>query len=533
MRLHRVNPKEGYDALALRAAERARARALLDSLTEARAEIRQGGSPELLQRERALQQKLDNTAERQARLLSSTHTEEQLAAIKRETEAALTEYQEIETEIRVNSPRYAALTQPVPLSVTQIQQSVDANTLLLEYALGDEKSYLWAVAPDFIQSFELPPRKEIESATRRVYDLLTARDKTIRFEKPDERHVRVAKADIDFISSSADLSKVLLGPISSQLKNKRLLIVSEGALNYLPFAALPTPLRTTTYNPLIVEHEIVSLPSASTLSVLRRELMGRAPALKTLAVIADPVFEKQDERVKGIKPVQRNNARPKSSMDLERTINLVKADIFQSTRQSDTEDAVTIHRLRFTRREAKEILLLVPESSRFKALDFDANRTTATSAILGQYRYVHFATHGFINSAHPELSGLVLSLVNREGARQDGFLWAHEIYNLHLRAEMVVLSGCRTGLGKEIKGEGLVGLTRGFMYAGAARVVVSLWDISDEASAELMAHLYKAILKEQKTPAAALRIAQIEILKERRWQAPYYWAAFVLQGEPR
>jgi CHAT domain-containing protein len=192
-----------------------------------------------------------------------------------------------------------------------------------------------------------------------------------------------------------------------------------------------------------------------------------------------------------------------------------------------------IHRLPFTRLEANHILAMVPEADRLKALDFDASRATATSPVLGQYRYLHFATHGFLNAAHPELSGIVLSLVNRQGVEQDGFLWAHEVYNLRLPVEMVVLSGCRTGLGKEIKGEGLVGLTRGFMYAGSARVLVSLWDIDDQASAELMAHLYKAVLKEHMPPSAALRAAQIEILREKRWQAPYYWAAFVLQGEPR
>ena len=175
----------------------------------------------------------------------------------------------------------------------------------------------------------------------------------------------------------------------------------------------------------------------------------------------------------------------------------------------------------------------MPETDRLKALDFDANRAIATDPGLGQYRYVHIATHGFLNTAHPELSGIVLSLINHQGAEQDGFLWANEVYNLRLPAEMVVLSGCRTGLGKEIKGEGLAGLTRGFMYAGSKRVLVSLWDISDEASAELMARLYKAMLKEHMSPAAALRAAQIQTMKDNRWQAPYYWAAFVLQGEPR
>jgi CHAT domain-containing protein len=144
---------------------------------------------------------------------------------------------------------------------------------------------------------------------------------------------------------------------------------------------------------------------------------------------------------------------------------------------------------------------------------------------------VHFATHGFLNSLHPELSGIVLSLVNENGEPQDGFLRLHEVYNLSLPAELVVLSACQTGLGKQIKGEGLVGLTRGFMYAGAARVVVSLWNVNDEATAELMKRFYQAMLREGQRPAAALRAARISMWKEERWQVAYYWAAFVLQGE--
>ena len=535
MRLHRLKPLEGYDSLALQASERARARTLLDSLAEARADIRQGVAPELLQRERALQQRLDASAEQQARLSSGSHTDEEMAALKKETERFLIQYQEVEGEIRTNSPHYAGLTQPVPLSIKEIQQQVvDSDTLLLEYALGDERSYLWAVKAGSISSFELPPRTQIEAATRRVYELLTARNKQIKFEKPDEQRARIAKADADYISASAALSQILLGPVASQMEKKRLLIVSDGALNYLPFAALPTPFAvgSSASRPLVVEHEIVSLPSAATLSLLRHEFMGRPLAAKTLAVVADPVFDRDDERVKGITG-QKKNAEPKRSVEAINTVDLTRAESLRSPSQSDSDEVVQIHRLPFTRREADQILSLVPEADRFTARDFDANRATATSPALGQYRYVHFATHGFLDAAHPELSGIVLSLVNREGAEQDGFLWAHEVYNLHLPAEMVVLSGCRTGLGKEIKGEGLVGLTRGFMYAGAQRVLLSLWDIGDEASEELKAHLYKSMLKEHKSPTAALRAAQIEISNDGRWQAPYYWAAFVLQGEPR
>jgi CHAT domain-containing protein len=194
---------------------------------------------------------------------------------------------------------------------------------------------------------------------------------------------------------------------------------------------------------------------------------------------------------------------------------------------------LAIPRLPFTRREAERILALAPRDDSFKAVDFKASRATVASAGLDQYRYVHFATHGLLDSERPSLSSLLLSLVDEQGRPQDGFLRAHDVYNLKLPAELVTLSACQTGLGKEIKGEGLVGLTRGFMHAGAARVAVSLWNVNDQATSELMARFYQKMLKENQRPAAALRAAQVEMWKQKQWQAPYYWAAFVLQGEWR
>jgi CHAT domain-containing protein len=152
---------------------------------------------------------------------------------------------------------------------------------------------------------------------------------------------------------------------------------------------------------------------------------------------------------------------------------------------------------------------------------------------LSQYRIVHFATHGLLNSEHPEFSGLVFSLVNERGKAQDGFLQLQDIYNLNLSADLVVLSSCETALGKEISGEGLVGLTRGFMYAGATRVVASLWNVSDAATARLMADFYRAMEHDGLRPAAALRSAQIQMWKQKRWSSPYFWAAFQIQGEWR
>jgi len=214
---------------------------------------------------------------------------------------------------------------------------------------------------------------------------------------------------------------------------------------------------------------------------------------------------------------------------------IIESDLTRAARDTDVDkDGFSLSRIPFTRREADAITSLVAASERKEAVDFEASRATALTPELSKYRYVHFATHGFLNTAHPELSGIILSMISEDGKEQDGFLRAHEIFNLKLPAELVVLSGCRTGLGKEIRGEGLVGLTRGFMYAGAARVLVSLWDVNDEATAELMSRFYKAMLgKEKLSPAAALKAAQTSMWKESRWQSPYYWAGFVLQGEPK
>jgi CHAT domain-containing protein len=191
-----------------------------------------------------------------------------------------------------------------------------------------------------------------------------------------------------------------------------------------------------------------------------------------------------------------------------------------------------IPRLPFTQQEATRLLALAPRTSSFGAIDFQASRATVLGGGLGQYRYVHFATHGLLNTERPQFTGLVLSLVGNRDA--DGFLRTDEIFNLRLGAQLVVLSACETGLGREKRGEGVIGLTRAFMYAGAPRVVASLWSVNDAATAELMKRFYQGMLGPKRlSPPAALRAAQLGIQKEPRWRAPYYWAAFVIQGEWR
>ena len=518
MRLHQQYPTEGYDAAALHASENARARSLLELLMEASAQIRQGVDPSLVEREQKIRQAISAKAELQMRLLSDKHNKEDGAKVGKELDALANEYEEVQTKIRQTSPRYAALTQPSPLTLKDIQSRVlDENTLLLEYSLGEKKSYLWIAGPTSIKSFELPGRADIESAARRVYDLITASDQKVQNESIEDRSKRLARADAEYPEAVARLSQMLLGPAAFELKTKRLLVVADGVLQYVPFAALVEP-RDVAQTPLMVKHEIVTLPSASVLDVLRQETSHRLPPSKMIAVFADPVFDSGDARL----VANNHSSAPQTPASSDRG---------EIKRSADESGLGGFPRLRFSRNEADQIMKLAPRNKSFQALDFAATRAAATSEDLQNYRIVHFATHGIINSRHAELSGIVLSLVDQDGKPQNGFLRLYDIYNMNLKADMVVLSACQTALGTEIKGEGLIGLTRAFMYGGASRVVASLWQTDDRATAVLMDRFYDSLLSKRMSGAAALRNAQISMWQDQRWREPRYWAAFTLQGE--
>lgn len=505
MQLHQQQPDAGYDAQALHASERARARALLEVLAQSGTDIRQGVNPqELRDQERLLQQQIAALAQQQVEILNSAHTEEQASAIEAELQTRFEELDLVQGKLRTSSPNYAALTQPQPLTLPEIQERVlDGDTILLEYSLGKERSYLWVVEDDGMTSYELPPKAEIEAAVANFRQTMTS---------PRKRTDLMAIAE-----SISKLSQKVLAPAVDRLGNKRLAIVADGVLQYIPFAALST---SSDYQPLILDREVVSLPSASTLAVLRTHVETREPAPKTIALIADPVFAKDDERLQ-------------DAIAPQGTITASRDDPLLLASARDMGLAIPPDRLPGTEKEAEAILSLIPDSEKLQAFGFDANRQVATSQDLDRYRLLHFATHGFLNSTHPELSGLVLSLVDRDGNSQDGFLRLHDVYNLKLSADLVVLSACQTGLGKDIRGEGLVGLTRGFMYAGAPRLAVSLWSVDDRGTAALMSALYRNMLQENRTPTAALRQAQIELWQNPEWQSPYYWSAFALQGEWR
>lgn len=538
MRLYQRDGSPRHLAAALEASERSRSRSLIDTLVEAQADITQGVDEELLRQERDVQQRLNAKALIQMRLLNGKHTEEQAAALSKEIADLITEYDTLKAEIKDKSPRYARLTQPQALTLEQLQQLLDDDTLLLEYSLGSKRSYLWLVSRNSISSSDpLPGRDDIEAEARRFYELLTAREPAPG-ESPAERERRVAAAAAQYPVQAAVLSRMLLGPLADKLRNnKRLLIVGDGILQYLPFAALPVPrapgeggvmkgegtsTRGVRVPYLVEEHEIVSLPSAAALSVLRNEFGNREVAPLSVAVLADPVFDAEDSRVKDRKEGRGQVADGAAAAPNVRSV---------GTPDLRLRSGLDFSPLPSTRTEARMIRDALPQGRTLVALNFDASRATLTKLQNEHYRVVHLATHGVLNTEHPELSGVVLSLVGADGQPQDGVLRLHDVYNLKLPVEMVVLSGCNTGLGSVIKGEGLVGLTRGFMYAGSPRVVASLWRADDYPTAFLMGRFYQHIAKEGNSPAAALRLTQIEMLKGRRWPSPYFWAGFILQGE--
>lgn len=445
--LDQLQPSKGYAAKALHACERARARGLLDLLAEAKVDLRQGADG------------------------------------------------------------YAAFTQLQPLTAAEIQNTIlDDKTVLLQYVLSEGRSYLLAVTSEEITTYELPPRAHIEKVARRFYDASTFRNH-VDPSRAGARELRaeISKADSQADELAQDLTRLLLEPARDRLTKRRLVIVASGALQLIPFAALPHPLQDSISNssPLIEEHEIIVLPSVSALAAIRQETRTRIPPPKTVVVIGDPVFDKSDGRVK------------------ENVVSTI-------TPRSE------FPRLISSRWEGEGILALVPSGQGKLVVDFAANRSFASSAEVSNYRFVHFATHAVIDFEHPALSGIVLSMVNEKGKPEDGFLALDDIFKLRIPVDLVVLSGCRTALGRDYAGEGLVGLTRGFMYAGASRVAVSLWQVADKPTSELMVRFYRYMLGPEKlTPAAALRAAQLDLRRDPRWRSPYFWAPFILQGDWR
>lgn len=491
MEHHRQRPASGFDLQALDRSEQSRARALLDSLRESRkqrADLRAQVDPLLIQQRQDLLREI-GVQDAIRRSFAATPTGK--ASAEQAISDLLDRLGEVDSEIR-RLRRGEGSTEPPPTSATaEHRQLLGGDTLLLEYFLGSTRGYLWAVSAEGVQSFELPGSETLNPLLRSAYDQISGNASATGGTASNDQLL--------------ELSRVLLGPVARQLEGRRLLIAADGIQQYIPFAALPHPAGR--HEPLILHHEIISVPSLAVLAELRKRAEERQPASETIAILADPVFDASDER-------------------------LARAGILPTGTAREWGD-VFLPRLAFSGDEALAIAALLPPGQAFQALDFEASRDLVTSGRLSRYRILHFATHALQRTDQPELSALVLSRFNRQGQPVDGYLRASDLKELDLPADLVVLSACETALGPESPGEGLGGLPQALLSAGTQSVMTSLWKVEDESTAALMSQFYHRLLTQRLPPGRALREAQLAIRSQPRWRSPRYWAGFVLLGDIR
>lgn len=510
MHKDQAQPNQGFAVRAFEISELARARSLTELLHATQTSFAPGVDPQLAAQEKSLRQSLRLGEDERISLLSKAYKKEELDALTVKLARLETEYKQVTDAIRVRYPSYEQIISPTALSLRQIQEQVlaDDQTVLLEYSLGEDKSYVWAVTRNDIKSYELPAEARINEVAQKVYQSL------ITFGG--------AKNEDELRQATRELGQMVLSPVAAEVNKRRMIVAADGALHYIPFQILPA--SSASDEPLVASTEVSNAPSASILGQLKEETARRPAPTKVLAAFGDPVFASNyaqrretggKEYLASVPPSEGERWR-RALRDIEPT--------------GDSLSPAAIQPLFFAKRELANLRDVAgPESS--MVTGFDATREKLASSDLTNYAILHFATHGVLDPKRPENSGLFLSMVNRDGQEQNGFVGLQDIYGLRTPVDLVVLSACRTGLGKDVRGEGLIGLTRGFMYAGASSVVASLWKVDDEATAELMKRFYINMLQRGMAPGAALRTAQNSIRQEPQWRSPYYWAAFTLQGD--
>ncbi len=530
-----------YASEALRISEQARARSLLDMLAEVNAQITARVPGDLLKRK---QENLNRQQEIAAQLTGvsvATNQKAKPSDLEKELETLQTDFDQIENQIRTASPPYASLTAGQPSSLGDIQQKVlDDNTVLLEYALGNDASYMFAVTRTGLSVFKLPAKAELNKlATDFRGQLIPPKlqRRLIGIDVADEqRGLGLAQGPPEnvpqFVTASNALYHAALAPAANVISDKRLLIVADGALNYIPFEALVEKSGAADYSSLdylIKSNEIVYAPSASVIAAIRQQQSAATNVRDgSILVIADPIFTTDDARLKALNVARTPTGETRGlGLALEGAV-----QDFPGGAGAPSASGLRLARLPGTRDEA-EAIAASARTGGVKAdvwMDLGASEEKLHAANVSNYRIVHIATHGLLNVERPQFTGVVLSLVGNTSA--DGFLRTDEIFNLKMAPSLVMLSACETGLGKEKRGEGVMGLTRAFMYAGAPTVGVSLWSVADKSTAELMTDFYKRFLTAgSPSRSAALRDAQLAMISGKKYSAPFYWAPFVLVGE--
>ena len=513
MKKHRQNPNEKYDLQALQSAEKSRARVMLENLSLANADFTKDADVETVKREKEIRVLLNAKADKLTDLLSQNAEKSETDKISSEINELENELENIKAQLKQQSPVYSAIKNPAPFDVGEFQKNVlDENSLLLEFSFGEEESYLWLVGKNEFISYILPPRQQIESKIETLRGLLASRE-MLKDESIEAYQNRIAKADADYWKTAQDLSRELFGQVADKFGNKRLIIVPDGKLGYFPVSALPLP-DSETGEPILLSNEVVYEPSASTLSLLTNNKQTNS-ASKSLLIFSDPVFNAEDSRL---------SAENKNDLS---------AQTETGEKFRFVESLNSLVRLDSSKSEADSIVDILGTSNADNFSGFSANRERLLNTNAADYKILHFATHGLIDEKRPELSGIVLSRFDENGQKMDEFFRLHDIYGMNLNSDLVVLSACNTGIGKEVRGEGLLSLNNAFLSVGAKSVMASLWKVEDGATLELMKNFYDAMANEKLTPSKALQKAQINLQQSERYKSPFYWAAFTVQGDYR
>ncbi len=529
-----------YASEAFRINEQSRARSLLDLLNETDAAINEGVPAELLKRKQDNLDRQHDIADILTGInISTEDLKKKPAELDAELEKLQTEYEEIENQIRTASPRYASLTANKPLTLAEVQQNVlDDQTVLVEYALQADESYLFAVSKSSVNLFKLPGRANIEKFAMDLRAQLIPSNLQRRIVGIDvaeaNRGLGVASAAPEdvapFVAASNALYKVVLEPAAATIGDKRLMVVADGALNYIPFEVLLKSADSGDFSSLgylVKTNEIIYAPSASVVGAIKQQRTKSDS--RAMLIIADPVFNSNDARAR------KTTGAPATDAEVRGLgIQSALTDVANAPATPNPQmEGLPLARLKGTRTEADQISKLAKASGGTADvwLDLDANEDNLGARDVSKYRIIHVATHGLLNAERPQFTGVVLSLVGNKS--HDGFVRTDEVFNLRLGSPLVMLSACETGLGKEKRGEGVMGLTRAFMYAGAPTVGVSLWSVADKSTADLMTDFYKRLLTpgQATTPSSALRGAQLAMISGKKYSAPFYWAPFVLVGD--
>ena len=511
--LHRLDadhPAAGYGRQAFEYAERAKARAFLDRLAEAGIDPGRDLAPERREKKRTLQVRFSQAQSRLRREYDKPEPDKARAqSLEKERDALDEEYTQWIADLRRHNPHYADLQYPQPLTLAEAQALLDDRTALLGYVLGAEASYLCAVTRQDFRTYRLPGEKALVASVQKLRAALA---------RPDPLSEATEKTHTRYVELARQLHATLVAPAAALLAGKtQLVIAPDGALNYLPFEVLLAggrppggriDFRTLPY--LARNYTVHYVPSVTVWAALRRSGPGRPAAdRKELLAFADPLY-----------PAARAGAS---------VLRGAEVDPYGLDEVFDERNA-RLGPLPHTRVEVEGIARLYARDQVDAFVGREASERKVKETKLDGYRRVHFATHGVLNETKPQYSALVLSL-NQEG-EEDGYLMVREIFELKLDADLVVLSACQTGLGQPVRGEGVRGLARAFLYAGTPRVLVSLSGVHDASTADLMRRLYRHLAEGGQTTAAALRQAQRELVNGGRYSHPYYWAPFVLIGEP-